>query len=117
MLEGIIKGKLRYKMSKNMQSAMPIGKLSAETKKEMIRLAAEKLGKQDQLFVYALLTGDAAGMKAARADMSPEAKKIARQYIYEFTNTLKLTLERVSPGKRDKLAELLGKIPDFKSLF
>jgi len=117
VIEGIVKGKLRYRQGRNMQSAIAMNKLSAETKKDLIHLAAEKLGKQEQLFIYALMTGDAAGMKAARADMSEEGNKVAKEYINNFRKTLKLTMERTSVSNRDKLVKLLGKIPEFKELF
>ena len=115
-VQSISKGKLRYKAGKK-QAAIPLSNLNADTKRELVRLAAEKVEGKEALFLYALLTGDAAGMNAARADMTPEETKLAAQFINEFKNGLKLILENASIGKRDKLQDQFGKIPEFKSLF
>ena len=64
-----------------------------------------------------LLSGDASGLKTVRDGMTPEEKKATGPFVNEIRNALKIILENASIGKRDKLQDQFGKIPDFKSLF
>jgi len=116
-VQSITNGKLRYKIDKSKFSAIPIAKLPVETKQELIFLAADKTDKKDALFLYMLLSGDASGLKTVKAEMSPEELKANGPFVNEIRNALKIILENVSIGKRDKLQDQFGKIPEFKSLF
>ncbi|MBO4490784.1 MAG: protein kinase [Lentisphaeria bacterium] len=116
-VQSITNGKLRYKIDKNKFSAIPIAKLPVETKQELVFLAADKTDKKDALFLYMLLSGDASGLKAVKGEMSPEELKATGPFVNEIRNALKLILENASIGKRDKLQDQFGKIPEFKSLF
>jgi len=56
-------------------------------------------------------------LQAVKGEMSPEELKATGPFVNEIRNALKLILENASIGKRDKLQDQFGKIPEFKSLF